>query len=304
VTITLPKPKSSTVADVNVLNLRDGGVLVVIDRGDLEWIYRFTSTGKPANFGTNGVVKLDRLGPSSWYLPPRATTPLLETYDGSLIVAASGRPGQPASGEAIGLIKLSASGALVDGFADHGLWIPPTSLAEEKPLSEGTKRDAPQTLSVVGGRAAGEPLTVLFGTKHSNDIGSGTLVAATQLSEKGVRSAITKSFDQSGDGGDGGFPDALPFSFVPTAKGFSYASAWTQTGGGNTTYTYGAIGGLSPTFAPPLTPKRFNTKSKFLANDFAATPDGKHVYACGAIAQSRANRPWAKFAPALKRFDL
>lgn len=308
VTLKLPETKLDTFGTaVNVLNLMDGGMLVVIDRVDAQRIYRFTATGKPAKFfGTDGVVTNVPTGPAAWYLPQNAATPLIETWDRKFLIAASGRPGQPTGVAAIGLLKLNPTGSVDEGFADRGLWTPPTTLAEEAPLSGTTKRDAPQTLDVVAETSRHDRMTVLFATKRSNEIGSGTLTAALRLSNSGQITSMTKSFDRGGDGGDGGFPDALPYTFVPTKKGFRYASAWSQFGGGNTVYTYGAIGQLNKLLAPPVKDARFNVKGPFLANDFAATGDGKYIYACGALTKksAKSKKPWSKYSPALRRFKL
>jgi hypothetical protein len=306
VELKLPALKNSGFdTSVNVLNLDDGGLLLVIDTNEAQRIYRFTAAGKPAKFGDNGVVTNGAAGGSSWYLAPRSSTPLLETWDHSLIVAASGRPGQPALGSALGLLKIDAQGKVVDGFADHGLWLPPTALEEEKPLDPSQKRLAPQTMSVVGGDAAGKSLTVLFGTKTGNELGTGTLVAAAQLSENGVQKSVSESFDQSSDGGDGGFPDAQPFTFAATATGVKYAQAWSQHAGGNLVFLVGKRVGLSPSLAS-VQEKQIYTKSNFMAYDFAATPNGKYLYACGALADGpiKTSHPWKRYKPVLRRIKF
>ncbi|MGH2959324.1 MAG: hypothetical protein ACRDKE_06945 [Solirubrobacterales bacterium] len=306
VKISLPlKRIKSYYTSVNVLNLRDHGVLVVIDRVDGQWIYRFTAAGKPADFGTNGVLRLTKPAPSLWYIPTRAATPLIEAYDGSLIVAASSRPGQ-ASSDTLGLLKLSARGTVVDSFADHGLWFPPREVPEQKPLEESQKRGAPLTMSVVGGQSAGQPLTVLFGVRVDNQVGTNVLIAAAQLTEAGLQTSVTKSFDVGSNGGDGGFADATPFDFASTTSGFRYASAQSQFRGPTSANTYGKFASLTPSLGAPLDQSRLRMNGKFIPYDFAASPDGKFIYACGAVPRQVANskRQWSRYAPALKRFKL
>lgn len=307
VTIKLPALKGSSFGtSVNALNLDNGDLLVVIDRYDAQRIYRFKPTGKPAKFGVSGVVTNAGIGDGSWYLAPRPSTPLLETWDHAIIVAATGRPGQPALGTALGLLKLDKSGTVVDSFADRGLWLPPTALAEEQPLDPSQKRLPAQTMTVLGGENAGKPLTVLFGTRTQNELGTGTLVATAQLSEKGVQQSISKSIDKASDGGDGGFPDAQPFTFAATAKGYQYAAAWSQADAGNLVYIFGHRASLTPNLAPPVSKKGISAKGKFMAYDFAASPDGKYIYACGALADGplKTNRPFASYKPVLRRIKV
>jgi hypothetical protein len=231
---------------------------------------------------------------------------LLETYDGSIIVASSGRPGQAVASKALGLLKLDSSGKVVDGFADHGLWTPPASLADEKPLEAGEKRLTPIMMSVVGGTAAGKPLTALFGTQVEQSASTNVSIAAAQLTENGAQTFVTKSFDDASNGGDGGFPDAYPFDFAATDNGFRYANAVTQFANGTSARSYGKIAALTPSLTGPLSQKTFRIAGNFMAYDFAATPDDKYLYGCGSVSTGGINPGggWKNYAPAIRRFKL
>jgi hypothetical protein len=303
--LTLPGPaKGGSFGEVNVLNLADGGVLVSISRFDALRIFRYTSSGGPAVFGNSGVVTTAPMAQSSWYLPNNHATPLLETFDGSLIVAAPGRPGQPKATTGIGLLKLDKSGAVVDGFADHGFWIPPTALAEEKPLFPSDKRLAPEAMKVV--RGSGTTLTVLFATRVEFDTGDSGLIAAAQLTDAGVQTAVSQGFDTATNAGDGGFPDAQPFDFRAAGAGFNYAAAQSQFSSANSGATFGKLVELGPALAPPIEQSKISLEGKFVPFDFAATTDGKYLWACGGYAPKKAKSGIAPktFQPALRLFKL
>ncbi|MBJ7458300.1 MAG: hypothetical protein JHD02_03850 [Thermoleophilaceae bacterium] len=308
-TINLPAIKGrATFTNMNVLNLRDGGVLVVVHRRDKQRLYRFDPTGKPSvsSFGTKGRLTLAPVSTETWYLPTDSATPLLETHDGSLIVAASARPGESA-GKAIGLLKLSANGTPVQSFGDRGLWTPPTAFRSEQPLAADSSREAPLVNAVLGGETPGASLTVLFSTRTRFAAGTATWTGAARLSEVGAQQSISEAFDQATDSGDTGFPDAQPFGFIRTATGLAYAAGWSQLYATNKARGYGTLATLATDLGAPLKLKSVTLPaSRFFAMDYAPTPDGRYVYACGAIASgsSAAKNDWKTYSAALRRFKL
>jgi hypothetical protein len=299
--------KGGSYKDVSVLNLRDGGVLVSISRFDAVRVFRFTKSGARANFGVGGVVETARMEPSSWFAANHGVTPLVENGDGTLLVAAPGRPRLPRVTSGIGLLKLDKSGVPVDGFADHGFWTPPKTLGDETSIPSDSKTLAGETLGVIGGEGTGLPLTVLFGMRVEFTTGIEERVATAQLSDAGLETAFSKPFDTATNAGDGGFPDAIPFDFKRTQRGYTYAAAWSQLRDQNSGSSFGKVVGLGPLLAPPIRTQTIDiAKAKFMAWDFAATADGKYVYACGGVRPTHVKSGTVSkaYSPALRVFKL
>ncbi len=276
----------------NVLLLKDGGVLLAINRHDGLRLVRYTRSGRRAEWGKNGILRLAGSTLNYWFLPTSAVTPLLETNAGGIIVAASARPGESSSGGSLGILALDSRGNVDGSFADRGLWTPPGGTdVNTSPTPPG---------AVMQVLESSEGFTVL----HANggprsQIGFALELYASRLSRAGQMISISGKIDEATNQGDGGFPLTRPFDFAATDRGWHYSSA--QTFPYRTGATSHGVNALWSGEAGGGTTRQIYFHDRFLPVGTATTIRGHSVYMCGArdASLSRHKKSWAVFRPAL-----
>lgn len=292
VTLKLPRATSSTVwSTANVLLLRDGGVLVSINRDDGLWVARFTRFGTKANWGKKGVLKLRGTSLRYGFLPTTPVTPLLETSAGGLLVAATDRPGESTTNSSLGLLALGSRGEILRSFGDQGLWGPPIA-----PPTTGTQTTPSQIMQV---KEVENGYTVIYGSGVKYPVGSALRVYATKLTRSGAPTARSDQLDYETDISDIGFPDSRPFTVSVSPRGIIYSSLTMQFSSKRRAATWGSFVNWSGN-SSMHTRAEFAYNGRFAPIDLATNRVGTNVFQCGAMnIRGTARKPWAKFRPAI-----
>jgi hypothetical protein len=264
---------------LRVTALPGGKVQLLAQTADRLSVLRITGRGTPDTaWGVKGVVELPAVRRTGFAPldPLEAATP---TPDGGLLLAAAGLPGTPATGGALGVLRLDPKGVVLSGWADHGFWRPPAAGA---PVGVRAGYDSTGQTLLTAIRHGGDFAVLWADSAATPDGGDSDL----KLAHVDARSGVTTLFNSDAGlwslGGDDSHPDAAPWLLRASPAGVVEAHAQSSYAG------LGAVlSGRAARYSDDaLLPQRRLALHDpgFTAEAFAIDPrSARRLYICGSL---------------------